>query len=340
MHLSLVRLTVLMSLVSTASPAAAAPLEAHLVGATGYKVLERWGVTRPNGPPLDVYVARTEGRRPLVVLVQGSHCLPLFMSRPGREVSTLFVRPDQLERELGRVSFAVVERRGLRSFGAAPASEAEAKTLARCTAEHGGVDKRERVADVADAVRALRGQPWVGPVFVLGHSEGADVAAGVAGRLGDAFAGVGLLSGAGPTRFFDDIANARRQGRPVAVKAALDDLIALTGPQPPAEYAGAASVRQLSYAVDSTPLDDLRASALPIFVAGGTRDEKSPIESADLFVAEMLRARARRLRYVMLPDLDHAYMTPDGADRMPDVLRAFVDWALEPMKGRDVHLGL
>ena len=330
------------SLLSVAAHAAPRAAEAKIVGPTSYPGLERWAVSRADGPTLDMYVARTEGTKPLVLLVQGSHCLPLFLRKPKRDVSTLFVRPDELAPELSRVSFAVVERRGLRSFGPAPATDEEGKKLDHCTAEHGGVAKGERIADVVAAIEALRGQRWVSSVYVLGHSEGADVASGVGAQLGASLGGLGLLSGPGPTRFFDDIAVAHRHGDLNAVKQALDDLISLTGPNPPAEYSGASRVRQQTYAIDTTPLDELRRSHLPLFIAGGTRDEKAPIESADLVAAELLRDPKRALHYVILPELDHGYHTKDGADRMPIVLHAFVDWLLDAAHDRDrsVRIGL
>ena len=334
---------------------------ANRVKITSIPGMEQWAVRRTDGPPIDVYVTRSDGRKPLVVLVQGSHCLPLFMEKPHRRISTLFVQPDDLKVELSRVSFAVVERRGLKSFGPVPASEPEAKLLDQCTPERGGVSKVERVADVAAAIRALAEQPWVGPIYVLGHSEGADVAAGVGRELDSRLlpgkdltrgstqhsrvpsarlAGVGLLSGAGATRFFDDIALAHQRSDVRAVKQVLDDLIALTGSHPPPDYAGASSVRQLTYAVDSTPLEDLQTTTLPLFVAAGSRDEKSPQASADLFVAEMLRSRARPVHYLILPEMDHGYESPDGKQHVLEVIRAFVDWTELTAKDRAVAVGL
>ncbi|MEO6954765.1 MAG: hypothetical protein ABI321_23395 [Polyangia bacterium] len=317
--------------------AGAAPV-ARFVEATVLPGIEKWSVTRDAAPALDVYVAHGAARKPLVVLVQGSQCYPLFLLKPKRTVSTLFVPPDELASQA--VGFAMIERRGLRSFGPAPASDEEARALGHCTATHGGVDKAERVADVLATVEALAKQPWVGPVFLLGHSEGADVVAGVARIAGPQIAAVGLLSGAGATRFFDDIAIAHRHGDLTAVKRSLDDLIALTGPAPPAEYAGAASVRQLSYAVDSTPLDDMRGTKVPVFVAGGTADEHAPIESADLFVAELLRARTRSVHYVVLPKWDHGLNGPDGTSHAMAVVREFVRWATGPRNDRSVSIGL
>lgn len=317
-------------------PPARALGAAH-VGIAPVKPFERWRVDRPDAPAVDVYVARSDERRPLVVYVQGSKCLPLFMVGPGRLVSTIG-DPAAIVPLLSRVHFAVVERRGLTSFGKPPATEAEMQEEAQCTPEHGGVAKGERVADVADAIVALSHEAWVSSVSVVGHSEGADVAAGVGRVLGTSLTGVGLLSGAGITRFFDETVLARRTGNDDAVKQSLDDLVWITGPEASGDYRGASITRQLTYAVDSTPLDDLRGSAVPVFVAGGTRDDKAPIEGADAFVAELLRGKDRRVTYLLLPGLDHDLAKLDGAEHWNDVLSSFVDWLLTPDKPRAVTI--
>jgi pimeloyl-ACP methyl ester carboxylesterase len=315
------------------------------VGESPLKPYEQWRVERADAPALDVFVARKDRqRRPLVVFIQGSHCLPLFMlaDRDGerRELST-FLLHSVLSKELQRAHFAAVERRGLKSFGAPPASEEEARAAAPCTQQRGGVSKVERVKNVADVVTALASQPWVDGVFVVGHSEGAYVASGVVHHLRDVgVSGVALLSGPGPTQFFDFVLEARHQNDQAAVKRVFDEMIWVTGPDAKGDYRGADVARQVTYSVDSTSIDDLRGSKVPIFVAGGTRDDKAQIEGADVFVAEMLRDRERTLRYVILSGLDHGYIDADGKDHSGEVLTALLDWALAPDKDRSVVVGL
>jgi pimeloyl-ACP methyl ester carboxylesterase len=318
--------------------------KATRVGASPMTVYEQWRVDRESAPSLDVYIARKDQtRRPLVVFLPGSHCLPLFLiAEQGgrrREKSTVLFH-EHFTSELSRAHFAVVERRGLKSFGPPPASEEAAQTAANCTPDHGGVSKDERVRDAADAVEALANEPWAGPIYLLGHSEGAYVAGGAAARLPPkALAGVGLLSGPGPTQFFDFLVEARRSGNEKEVKTIFDELLWITGPSASGEYRGAAIERQLSYGIRSTTVDDLRSSEVPIFVANGSADPKSPIESADLFVAEMMRTPARRLRYLILPELDHGYYSrKEDKQYAGQVLAAFLDW-VDADKDRSVFLG-
>ncbi len=306
---------------------------------------EYWMVKRSSGEPLDVYVARTEDQhKPLIVFIQGSKCFPLFMvhkkdGKPRTKSTLLFYG---MEKEiLPHAHFALIERRGLKSFGPPPNSEAEASQMARCTAARGGVSKTERVADVVDVVRAFSGKAWVGGVFLIGHSEGAYVASGAAKTLGDGIlSGVGLLSGPGPTQFFDFVLQARKRSDNAGVKKVLDEMIWVTAPGAKGDYRGADVERQITYGITSTDIDDLRASKVPLFVAAGDKDEKAPIESTEVFVAEMLRDPQRKLRYLILPGLGHDYTDLTGADHTNDVLKTFIDWTLLKDKPRDVIVGI
>src|SRR3954468_3546002 len=93
--------------VLAALPSGPAVPSAARVGPSPIKQWEQWTVTRKDAPALDVFVAGHAEKRPLVVLVQGSWCLPLFMLSPKREVSTLPLR-EAIPIETKRVAIAVV----------------------------------------------------------------------------------------------------------------------------------------------------------------------------------------------------------------------------------------
>jgi pimeloyl-ACP methyl ester carboxylesterase len=302
------------------------------VGETPWRPWERFRVERGAGGDLDVYVARDGVRRPLLVMLPGSHCVPLFAVSGRRHRSTL-IFGEAAEEATRRVHFAAVERPHLRSFG--PIVDGED----RCTPEHGGVSKEERVRDAADAVRALAAEPWVGEVLLVGHSEGADVAAGAAHELGDgSVAAVGFFSSGGSSQLFDHVIEARRDGGEEEVQGVFEELLALTGPAPPAEYRGFPVERYRSYALRSTPLDDLAGRKVPVFIAQGTRDRNSPVETADLLAVELLRRDGdRAVKYLRLPGLDHGYAAADGTPHEQEVLKAFLDWALAPVRARGVE---
>ena len=313
---------------------------AESMGSSPLEPLELWQVRRVSEPPLDVYLARAHGMQPLVVFVQGSLRVPLFeLSTPDPGEATLrsalpFDLAELLKVRPPEFHLALLERRGFRSFCAPGGSGVP-------TSDRGGVSKADRVADVADAVTALTAEPWVSQVFIVGHSEGADVAAGVTKVLGPRIAAVALLAGAGPSQLFDFVAEARRKEDDQGIRRTFEEILWLTSPGAAGDYRGLPVERWASFALDSTPLDDLDGSTVPVFVAHGTADDAASIEGADLFVVELLRRDARRaVFYLILPGQNHRYIAADGHSYFPDVFRAFLKWALDSEKTRGVEVGL
>ena len=198
-------------------PTVAAP-QLSLHGPTQWKPFEHATISRQHGPSITVYVGRHATPRPTLVLVHGSHCLPLIMASKQRTVSALIFQP-HLHELVERVNVVVVEKRGLTSFVEPPATEQEARALAKCTEAHGGVEKSERVDDLVIVMTALEAQPWVSGLHLLGHSEGGDVVAGAIKRMRSTpkLRSAGFLAGVGPTRFFEYVVQAREsKGAPGA----------------------------------------------------------------------------------------------------------------------------
>ena len=322
-----------------ASPAqGAAPAHAAKVGDAPTKPWEHWVVSRPGKPDIDLYALRDDARKPVVVFFPGSHCVPLFFYRHKdgkRRLGSTILFQEAVEVGPRDFHFVAVERRLLKSF-----IELSGDDLAdHCSPEHGSVSKADRVEDAADAVTALALEPWVGEVLVAGHSEGADVASGVARILGDGpIRAVGSLSGGGPSQFFDHVMEMRRERRDAEAQGVFDELLKMTSATPPDPYRGHPVERYRSFALRSTQLDDLRDLDVPVFIAHGTRDRHSAIESADLLAVELLRANPRRLvDYLVLAGLDHGYVAADGSDHQKEVLDAFVKWATDSNHARNVE---
>lgn len=307
------------------------------LGATPWPPFERATVARKDGTAIDVYlIARADKPRPTLVVLPGSHCVPLFMMQGDRRVSPLMFQAE-LPKASERMNIVLVERPGLKSFGPPPRDRNE---IYRCTETKGGLTKASRVEDVVRVLEALRATPWTSTIHVIGHSQGADVAAGVARAVrGQGIASVGLMAGAGITRFFEEITLARTKEGSDGAARVVREMIAVTGPKPPAEYGGTAVIREISYSVDSTPADDLRGLRVPLFVAAGDRDDHVPAAGADAFVAELLRDPEQDIHYLLLPGLDHGFYDEKGADRSGAVLSAYLDWALKGGRGRTVAVG-
>jgi dipeptidyl aminopeptidase/acylaminoacyl peptidase len=93
-------------------------------------------------------------------------------------------------------------------------------------------------------------------------------------------------------------------------------------------YQGLPARRWKTFWLDSTPIDDVRDSTVPLFVAQGSLDDTTL--SADLFVLEAIRRQPLRpLRYVVLEQGNHAFETPDGKSRLSDLFDDFLRWALD-----------
>jgi hypothetical protein len=83
------------------------------------------------------------------------------------------------------------------------------------------------------------------------------------------------------------------------------------------------------------PMDDVRESVVPLFVAQGTRDGTSA--SADLFTLEAIRQQPNRpIRYVVVEQGDHGFETSDGKSHLSALFDDFVGWARDTNR----HSGL
>lgn len=307
-------------------------------GPTELAPWSRWTLERPQAPAIDVFSAHSLEARPVVVVIQGSKCYPVFSYREKDGVSkivTPLIFEEVTDPRLPRVHVVAVERRGIKSFGPRPTDRPE------CTDAFGGVTKDDRVRDVADAVLALSQQPWARGFFLLGHSEGVDVATGVAKRLGPKYIkAVGLLSGGGPTQFFDFAMAARRSKDDKALKRVFDDMVWITSKDAEGKYNGFPIKRWRSYALASSPLDDLRDLSIPVFVAQGAADAQASVEGSDLLVLELLRNPTRSVRYVLVPDGDHDFRDAEHRPHHVEVVLDFLTWALDPARPRGLRIGL
>lgn len=109
----------------------------------------------------------------------------------------------------------------------------------------------------------------------------------------------------------------------------------------PRAYAGHVAERWTSYTVNSTPLQDLRCSDVPVFVLQGDRDAASSIVSSDVFVLELMRQNpALPITYWMLPGVDHDLRAADGTSLKQRVLEAFFDFAQDPPSMHRFLLGV
>lgn len=328
----------LATLVVAAGPACAEKSFKDFPGLAG---LERTTLSNNDGDRLDLIGYTSNERMPAIVVIPGSLCAPLFAALdkdpPGEAYATIPLLSEQNRKSLNS-HLIYLERRNvlsLKTMASAPEFTIEQMfKLSPCTERNGGITLEHRVNDVLVQVRWLRQQSWVESIHLVGVSEGADVASGVAASEGSPVDSLMLIGGAGPTQFFDFAAFARQQKDLKGLKATFSELEQFLSLSPPASYKGYTSERWQSFAIDNTPLDLLLNSAIPLFIAHGDQDDSVPIASADLAAIDLMRKQPQRaIYYWSVVGGDHMLKTPAGS-RIGDIIVQYASWATSRPTGR------
>jgi hypothetical protein len=96
-------------------------------------------------------------------------------------------------------------------------------------------------------------------------------------------------------------------------------------------------VGHYAFWLNSTPIEDVKDSKVPLFVAQGSRDDTTL--PADLFALEAIRQQPDRpIRYVVIDKGDHAFATPEGQWRVAPLFADFLSWALDPKRETSVDV--
>jgi hypothetical protein len=278
----------------------------------------------------EVYLIKDDHPKPVVVMLQGSGCAPLFTVNADQTFHGTSIFDDVVASRTSRFHFALVEKQGVTPLQFAPGMTPQQKLSLFKKVQDGACSpayfKNEtaviRTEDALDVVRALSTEPWVRGVLVTGHSEGSHVVTGVLRHDTDhLIAAAALFSSAGPTQFYTGAETRESFGKTFEmmqkVRQADDD----------AMFEDHAARRWKSYALDTTPLEDVRQSVVPLYVAHGEREAN--IHAADLFVLEALRQQpSRPLRYVVVGNGNHAFVDATGRDHFAQVFDDFASWAL------------
>jgi pimeloyl-ACP methyl ester carboxylesterase len=280
-------------------------------------------------------------RKPVIAVVPGSLCAPLFAALdsdpPDKAYATVPLLSEKERRSLDS-HLIYLERRNvvsLETMRSAPEFSIEQIfKFSPCSEGHGGVTLDHRVSDVIAQLSWIRQQPWAASVRVVGVSEGADVAASVAAARSHLVDALMLIGGAGPSQFFD-FATFARQGNDIeGVRSAFSVLDQFLRSSPPPTYQGSSAERWQSFAIANSVLDSLSKSDDPLFIAHGEKDESVPIASADLVAVELMRRQPQRaIFYWAFLGGDHMLGTPSGS-RIGEAITQFSKWANGDPVGR------
>ena len=303
--------------------------------------LERLTAHNEAGDRLDIVVGKNADRKPVLAFLPGSVCIPTMdLIDMGAQVGLSTTSPlmDASVQDALGVHIALLERRNLVSLRAKiPAAKSDVSVrLAEepCTERHGGVTLQHRVEDSLAQLALLRQQPWAGPLLLVGTSEGADVAAAISADPRNPAQALLLIGGAGTSQFFDFVHQQREANSADGVRKIFADLDRFVAGDAPSHYLGYDAARWKSFAIDSSPLEHLLRSEIPVFIAHGERDESVPIASADATVVELMRKQPQRaIFYWSVANADHA-LQRQAVSRYDEVIGVFVRWALSDPHGR------
>jgi pimeloyl-ACP methyl ester carboxylesterase len=287
---------------------------------------------RADGSPAHFF-ASAPFRGPIVVYCEGSGCNSLFHVDKGRLRFGLYALVADLVPGTCVVS---AEKRGV-PFG----HRGHGGTGIDCPPEYTKWATREqRVDDVctmlAAAEEEMRANGSIpSHVIVIGHSEGAEVAAAVAARRPEV-THLAFLAGGGPSEMFDDVMLLRRgmaaqHKSPAEIENAVEARVdvfreILAHPNSTTRFFEGHAYRRWSGYMLHPPMDSLLACHAKLFIAQGGADQAVPVEATDLLAVELLRHGRRDVTLIRLPGADHGLRSSAGTD-IVSVIRQSLQWA-------------
>lgn len=190
--------------------------------------------------------------------------------------------------------------------------------------------RQRRAADQRAVMDAYLSDSGSAPVLLVGTSQGGTVAADVAASDARVTHLLLLASGGGFTQAeeLETLFVERGQGPSEfssleALHARFDEIEA--NPDSGELWLGH-PFRMWSSYLWFRPMDGLRALSIPIFLAQGTADETTPVESARAMRDEFSRLGKTNLTYVEYPRLDHHFDNEDGETGLMDVQKDAFIW--------------
>ena len=297
-------------------------------------------LARPDGTRQTAFLATfdpdLEQRKPLMIYFDGSGAGSHFArigERIGMTTSGLLAKVAN-----ERFHVAMSEKRGVEflAHGGGSGENVSAEYTEHAT--YGG-----RLAEGHLLLDALLKQSAVDPgrVVLVGHSEGADVAAAIA-ALDPRVTHVAFLAGGGPTQMFDLIVlerkrRAARGDSPEEIERAVEALerdyrAIFADPESTTKMFQGHAYRRWSSFFKHPPAENLLKSRARLFIAQGSADQSVPIESLDYLAVELIRAQRPHTTIRRYAGRDHGFQDPSSAasegPAIEAVLRDVVDWAL------------
>jgi alpha-beta hydrolase superfamily lysophospholipase len=189
--------------------------------------------------------------------------------------------------------------------------------------------RQRRVADQLAVMDAYLGDSGNLPVLLVGSSLGGVVAADVAARDARVTHLLMMASGGGLTQAEEGTLFAERGQMPPGI-ASVEELNAKFDEIRAAPDSGELwfghPFRMWSSYLWFRPMDGLTTRPIPIFLAQGTADTATPVESARAMRDEFARLGLTNLTYVEYPGLDHHFSNEAGESRLLDLQKDAYAW--------------
>ncbi len=260
-------------------------------------------VTDGLGRDITYYVSHPPKPAPLLLLIQGSGCIPAWTrDSQGRVASTIFMAwPAQRE---ARFTVLIVDK-PFATDGSNPPGTALG--CSRAFNRDFSADRwlQALLASLTDARRL----PWVdrSRTLVFGHSEGSIMAALVAGHDPEV-TDVVAFSGSGTNQLFDLFAQAYERcfDRSACLKDLEDQARAINAkPDSGDDFAWGHPYKRWSSFFRVFPEQELLHSKARVYIGGGTSDRNMPVLSMEVAAAALIGA-GRDVTVRRAPDADHA----------------------------------
>jgi len=311
-----------------AASASAASVEEASIDFKSFSIT-RLTLLAESGPPVRYYISKPAQKAPLVLYIQGSGCVPPFLGiGTEKRASTIYSWLPLAQQ--GRYAVMAVDK----PYQSEQPQQGPFGSAIGCAGEFNQHFSYETwLATLTQAVRHALRRPEVDAsrVLVIGQSEGAPMAAGLA-RVLPEVTDVVLLGANGPSQLFDFAANIYRTSDSDEVKALrLQELDAAYGaiaadPASTTKFAwGHTYLRWSSFFAQST-MDNLAHSKARIYIAAGMQDNSVPILSTEVLYTQ-LRTQGRDVTMRRVPMAGHS-LVPEGRP-MPESQKeydSFMAW--------------
>lgn len=286
----------------------------HRIIQVGIDHFDQFTLTGEGGQSIRFAVSHPRRRSPLVLYIQGSGCAPAFFeTQPRQYASSIFSLTTTAH--IGEYAVMAVDKPY-----SPPKPPPKAGLATSCPQEfNDNFSYSGWLSEVREAFSKALTLPWVDPhrTLVIGESEGATIAAGLAGadsRVTD----VALVGGSGTTQLYDMILQAYASSGDDAEKLkalkeldeTLDEIN--SSPTSTSKFAwGHTYLRWSSFFAASSARSLLHSKAR-VYLVSGMQDSNVPVLSTEVLYAE-LRAAGRDVTFRRIPGAGHDLL-PLGAD--------------------------